>query len=127
MKKVIYVAGPYRADSEWQVVQNIRRAEEAAMKLWRAGWVVICPHKNTAFFGGYLLEEVILQGDLELLRRCDAIFMVEGWESSLGAKRECGFAVDHDIPVIETGYEAAARVLKALDERDETKAPADPV
>ncbi len=34
--KLLYVAGPYRAKSEWQLEQNIRNAEAVALELWQA-------------------------------------------------------------------------------------------
>jgi len=97
--KVIYIAGPYRADTEHGVVENIRRAEEVAIKVWQAGHVALCPHKNTALFGGLCPDEAWLKGDLELLRRCDGIIMVQGWEKSSGSVAEVGFADRHNIPV----------------------------
>ena len=90
--RVIYVAGPYRSPTEWGVYENIRRAEAVAVWLWQKGWVVICPHKNTAFFGGACDDSVWLSGDLELLRRSDAICMLPGWEDSAGARAECAMA-----------------------------------
>lgn len=86
--KVIYVAGKYRATTEWELVENIRRAEEASIKFWQKGWAVICPHMNTAHFGGLCDDDIFLEGDLEILRRCDAIYMLSGWEKSIGATNE---------------------------------------
>jgi len=98
--KVIYVAGPYRAKTEWGLVQNIRHAEQASIKLWREGWAVICPHKNTSFLGGAVHDgddgdsSIWLDGDLEILRRCDAIFMLNGWTNSEGARKEFELACE---------------------------------
>ena len=50
--KIIYIAGKYRAKTEWEVVQNIRAAEDAAIFVWQHGAAALCPHKNTAMFGG---------------------------------------------------------------------------
>lgn len=87
--KLIYVAGPYTAPTHYQVTQNIRAAEEVAVELWRRGFAVICPHKNTAMLDGAVEDgEKWLQGGLEMLRRCDAVVVVEGWEGSEGTKRE---------------------------------------
>ena len=91
--KVIYVAGKYRSTTEWGLVQNIRQAESAALELWRQGWAVICPHKNTAHFGGLMKDaeddhQLWLRGDLEILKRCDAIFMLANWVNSKGAQLE---------------------------------------
>jgi hypothetical protein len=68
------------------------------------GYAVICPHKNTAFFGGAmgLADKVWLDGDLEMIRRSDLLVGVAGWEKSEGSKAEVAFAKRHHIPVYET-------------------------
>lgn len=100
-----YTAGPYRAPTIWGVVQNIRAAEAVAVELWRLGFGVICPHKNTALLDGanggdaFGDADVWLKGDLEMLRRCDFVVMLPGWERSHGAMAERDFAVKRGIPV----------------------------
>lgn len=86
--KVIYVAGPYRAPTPWQTLLNIRVAQEAALEIWKRGAVALCPHANTALFDGEAPDAVWLEGDHELLRRCDAVFMSRGWSTSAGARTE---------------------------------------
>ncbi len=108
--KLIYVAGPYRAASEWQVTINIREAEEAALALWRMGYAVICPHKNTAFFGGACPDEVWLAGDLEMLARCDAIYPLPRWGDSAGARAEVAEAARLGKSILWT-MEAAREYL----------------
>lgn len=98
--KVIYVSGPYRAPTEYEVGQNIRAAEEAAIKLWQEGWAVICPHKNTARLGGVVPDGVWIKGDIAMLIRCDAIYMLPTWERSEGARAEHEAAVKAGIPAI---------------------------
>ena len=92
MPKVIYIAGKYTGDSDWETYSNIHHARVQAHRLWNEGWAVICPHANTAFFGGPESHEIDwekwLGGDLEILRRCDAVFMLNNWEDSKGAKAE---------------------------------------
>lgn len=100
--KVVYIAGPYRADSEFAVVQNIRKAEFLALEVWRSGAACICPHKNTGLFGGAANDDVWLTGDLEILQRCDAVLCVEGWERSRGATGEINLARNKGIPVFES-------------------------
>jgi hypothetical protein len=99
--KVVYVAGPYRAKTEYGVLLNIQKAERLALRVWLAGAACICPHKNTAFFGGAAHDDVWLQGDLEMIRRCDAIVCTEGWETSVGATGEVALARSLNIPVFE--------------------------
>jgi len=101
--KVIYIAGPYRdVRGEWFVRQNIRKAEAAAQFVWQKGGVALCPHKNTAGFGGLpdCGDDVWLRGDLELLKRCDAIWMIEGWTDSSGATGEWDYAVQIGLTVL---------------------------
>ncbi len=95
-QQVVYVAGPFRADSHWEIEGNIRRAEEYALLLWLEGYAVICPHANTRFYQDVAPDETWLDGDLEIVSRCDIIAMVLGWEKSSGSReelkkaRECG-------------------------------------
>ncbi|MDI1346314.1 MAG: DUF4406 domain-containing protein [Pseudolabrys sp.] len=103
-RPLVYIAGPYRASTEREVVLNIRRAEEAAIEVWKAGGVAICPHLNTALFGGVLPDETWLSGDIEILRRCDAILMVGKWQDSKGARDELLFACDQGIRWEEFEY-----------------------
>lgn len=97
--KVVYVAGPYRADSEYGVVQNIRRAEQLAIEVWKAGAAAICPHKNSALFGGLMPDETWLEGGMEFLRRSDAMIVVDSWEDSEGTKEEIELAKELGIPI----------------------------
>lgn len=103
-QKVAYVFGPYRAKCEWDVKRNIENAEAIALQLWRMGHAVICPHKNTAHFGGALglPDEVWLRGDLALIARCDFLVGVSGWEQSAGSRDEVEFAKSKGIPVYES-------------------------
>ena len=101
IKKLIYVAGKYRdARGEWYVECNIREAERIAQYIWMNGAVAICPHKNTAHWGGICPDHVWLDGDLEILSRCDAIYMVSNWMSSDGAHKEKEFAEQMGLKVL---------------------------
>lgn len=100
--KVVYVAGPYRGQCESDIVQNIRNAEAIAIRIWQAGHVALCPHKNTALFGGLCPDEVWLKGDLEMLKRCDEIVLCCGWQNSSGTQAEIELARKLSVPVYET-------------------------
>ena len=100
--KLVCIAGPYRAKSEFEVLQNIRNAEALAIRVWRTGAAAcICPHKNTAFLGGVADDEVWLAGAVEMVQRADAVLCVEGWHRSVGASREVDAARSLRIPVFE--------------------------
>ena len=99
--KVIYIAGKYRADSEDGVFENIIHARREAVKLWQQNYAVICPHTNSMFMGSRLGgDEKFIEGDLEILSRCDAIYMLEGWRESEGAMMEYNLAVELGLELL---------------------------
>jgi hypothetical protein len=100
--KVVYIAGPYRSKNNkiCEVIQNIRNAEKIALKYWKLGYAVICPHKNTSLFDGYCDDKIWLEGDLEILKRCDIIVMMSNYFKSSGAIAELNFAEENNIEVI---------------------------
>lgn len=99
--RVVYLVGPYRAATEYGVYTNIARASELALEIWRAGAACICPHKNTAFFGGAAPDSVWLEGDKEIVRRCDAVFLGSDWSESEGARAECDLAKQIGLPLFD--------------------------
>lgn len=109
--KVIYLAGPYRAATTYAVKQNIRRAEDMAVRVWAAGAACICPHLNTAFLDGAVRDGVWLEGDQEILRRCDAVLTLHGWERSQGASAEVGLAAAIGLPVFHAFTDLAQWLL----------------
>ncbi len=106
--KVIYVAGRYLGKSDWETYNNIHLARVAAHKLWMEGWAAICPHSNTSFFGNEGESkrepggdwERWIKGDLEIISRCDAIYMLRDWENSQGAKLELAKAQELGLEVL---------------------------
>lgn len=100
--KVIFISGPYRAKTTAEIDNNIQRARQVAMKLWKEGWIAYCPHMNTAHFDGLCPDNVWLEGNLEILRRCDAIYMMDGWMDSEGSIAEYNLA--KELNLIMVGY-----------------------
>lgn len=97
--RVVYVAGKFRGPNHWAIAENIRAAEKVALEVWRMGAAALCPHANTAHFQDAAPDHVWLEGDLELLNRCDALVTVDNWKDSTGAKAEVAHATDRGIPV----------------------------
>ncbi len=100
--KLVFICGPYRGESAWEVEQNVRKAEELSLEVWRLGAACICPHTNTRFFQGALRDVAFLEGYLAILDRCDAVLTVPGWGKSYGSKAEVTYAKEHGIPVLHT-------------------------
>jgi len=95
---IIYVAGPYNAPTEMGIMDNIRKACEARDDLVVAGWAVVCPHANTANMDNEN-PDIYYRMDVKILARCDAIYMLHGWENSPGARMEHEMALEWGITV----------------------------
>jgi hypothetical protein len=102
-QKVAYIAGPYRSSTPLGILRNVHRAGDVALKYWRLGFAVICPHKNTALFDGQADDSIWLQGDLELIRRSDVIVMMDTWRDSSGATAEHELAMSLGKEIIYEG------------------------
>ena len=102
---VVYIAGPYRADTINATLTNIARARESALSVWRAGYVALCPHLNSALMDGAVPDQTFLDGDLELLARCDAMLCLTGAEKSEGTTHETQRARELQIPIYYTLYD----------------------
>jgi len=113
--KVVYVAGPFRAKSQymegqqdcWEIQKNVMAAMALALEVWRLGAAAVCPHANTMFFQNAAKDEVWLDGDLAILAKCDALMMTPDWRRSSGARAEHDFAeargmrIFYDLPTLE--------------------------
>lgn len=108
--RLVYIAGPYRSSNPdgksnaWGVQQNVMRAMARALEVWRRGHAAVCPHSNTMFFqdADGCVDSVWLDGDIEILRRCDAVLTVDGWQASKGASAEVDLAKKWGKPVLES-------------------------
>ena len=103
--KVIYTAGPYRADTVYGITCNIERARELSAYVWELGHVALSPHLNTALFDGLVSDQAFLDGTLELMRRADAVVLIPGWQRSEGTKAEIKEAEKLGIPVLYNAME----------------------
>jgi len=95
--RIIVVSGAYQAKTFSQVKENITRARWAAIELWKQGFMVFCPHLNTANFERYIKDQsIFLRGSLEIITRLtpgrDALYMLKNWKSSFGARCELRLA-----------------------------------
>lgn len=95
---LIYLAGPFRALTSWGIEQNVRRAEEVALRLWKLGYAVICPHTLTRFYQNEAPDQLWTNGVMAMLRRCDAVFVLPDSELSIGTQEEIKEANRLDIP-----------------------------
>lgn len=97
--EVIYIIGSYRSSTIYGTKQNIDTAEKLAADLWKLGYAVICPHKNSAFLDGVTSDETFLKGGLEFLKRSDIAITTEGWENFKGSLEEIKVCEQKHIPL----------------------------
>lgn len=86
----MYIAGPYSGD----VTANVHKAWLAGREIAQWGYIPVIPHTMTAH-----MEDILTPNDwyaitLELLKLCDAIYMLKGWELSRGAVEELDYAAN---------------------------------
>lgn len=111
--KVVYIAGPFRANLPWHVELNVREAELWSAHVARVGGVPLCPHTMYRFFDKMQPDEFWLEATSELLRRVDAVLMLPEWELSEGAREEMQLAIRLETPVfLGTEFQALIEWLK---------------
>lgn len=112
MSKLIYVAGPYRAETPWGVELNVRKAELASKHLWGMGIANICPHTQGRYFDKEIPDDVILKGMINIMMRCDAVLVVGNWKKSQGTLAEMARAEEHGKPIFFNVHDVAAWVQR---------------
>lgn len=106
--RLIYVAGAIAADTAWEREQNIRVAEVLALDIAKMGFAVFCPHSQTRYYDGELSHDEWMERDLEVLSRCNAIFMCSNWRGSKGAMAEHEWARVRGMKILYGLGEVAA-------------------
>ena len=99
MIKLIYVAGPYRTSDPIEKDLNISAARYIGHKIAKLGLYPVMPTVNTAYFDAVGDDEFWLDATLELMRRCDAVYVVDGSHESEGVSGEVEEAESLGMPV----------------------------
>ena len=95
--KLIYIAHPFRGKQE-----NVRLVEEVIKKLLAVfpdNYSFYSPLHATGFFYNLIDYEKGMEHCFEVLRRCDELWLCEGWENSRGCRMEKEYAEKHNIPI----------------------------
>lgn len=99
---IIYLATPIRPKGNQTLDGNIAKAKQIALELWKKGYTVICPAANSDLPISLAEKELEadrwLNGDIEILQRCDAMVVSPGWQLSDGVKGEISCAEMYGIP-----------------------------
>jgi hypothetical protein len=102
----VYIAGPYRAKSHWQIELNVRQAEQAAYDLVvlaeaeKLPVIPICPHTMYRWSMSEKYDKYFLCSAEQLLLRSDSVLVVgRQWASSEGVSNEIKLASNHGMPI----------------------------
>ena len=106
--KLIYIAGRMKAPTAWERECYIREAEAAALNIIKLGAAVYCPQSQTRFYDGEMTWDEWIKRDLEVLGRCNAIYMCANWKESVGATTEHKWAKENGMKVLYGVGEVAA-------------------
>lgn len=88
-RRLVYIAGRFRDKSAWVVHQNVVAAEQRAAEVCRYdGLVPVCPHILTRHLDSLQSEQYWCEATMEIMRRCDAVYVGAGWEDSRGTLGE---------------------------------------
>lgn len=117
--KIVFICGHY-GDSQGylSIERNIAAAREMAAALVRSGYGYYCPHLNSTHFEVITPEipvEFWYRMDHLIMRGCDALITLPGWETSSGARgdideaRRLGLIVAHSLSSLDVFMEARFR------------------
>lgn len=102
-KRKIYIAGPMTGIARWNRPAFVKAAE----RLRGLGWEVKSPIEISDTFGSQNtivttpgLLDTVIDEELAQLAKCDAIYLLTGWENSRGAKTELQLALEKGMDVI---------------------------
>jgi hypothetical protein len=105
-RKTIYIAGPIRG----MPGNNYNAFKAAHQRLTEQGWHVVDPFDITDVFGtpadvqsNPRLLRAVMDAELAMIPRLDAIYLLRGWERSKGAKKELEVALEWGLMVMVEG------------------------
>ena len=96
---LIYLAAKYTEIHPYLIQRNIDRARLCAQEVALLGCCPMTPPLIGSHFEG--IQDYLWWGEayMNLLRRCDGVFMVPGYQNSNGAMKELTEALRLEMPV----------------------------
>lgn len=95
MRKLVYVAHPFQGKPE--NVQNVEKIILQLIKLY-SDYTFLSPLHATGFYYFEKTYEEGMRDCIEILIRCDELWLCHGWEQSKGCNIEYNYAKEHGIP-----------------------------
>lgn len=93
--KQAYLSGPITGHDKYDVVRSFTDAE---YEVYRKGYEPINPLNNG--LSDYDSHELHMKADIAKLIRCDAIYLMKGWENSQGCQIEKQVAIACGVEII---------------------------
>ena len=96
-----FVINPHRIGELFGTAEELERSFSAMYNLPRKDGNIqmeYMDHEST-------LTRSVMSADLAAVRSCDAIYLLRGWETSRGAKKELAEALAHGLTVMQEGGE----------------------
>lgn len=103
--RLIYIAGPFRAPTLFEITQNVAQAEYWGLQVAKLGHMPVIPHANTWKMYGAAPEELFLRGTELLLTKCDGSIFIPGWQFSSGSRSELKVCDHLRIPTLDLELE----------------------
>jgi hypothetical protein len=96
MRKVIYIAHPFGGDPE-----NVKKVEKIILDLVKIypNYVFYSPLHATGFYYFAKSYEEGMKDCLEILSRCDELWLCKGWRESKGCNMECEYFLKEGRPI----------------------------
>ena len=111
----IYISGPITGRSD---EENEKAFNEAKLEIMKLGHVPVSPWDIGKVLPRSFTHSDYMDIDIEILRRCDAVVFIDGWEKSDGCQlehaivRSWQLSVDPEFPDIKVYYSIAS-ILEA--------------
>lgn len=91
----VYISGAITGTDDY--MEHFDRAER---ELIEEGFTVVNPARILSNMPAGTTHEEYMKLSIELLKMCEFIYMLKGWEDSTGANREYGYALASDIIIL---------------------------
>lgn len=94
--KMVYIAHPFQGKQE-----NVADAEQVILKLLKLcpNTVFLSPLHATGFYYFAMSYEDGMEHCFEMLKRCDELWLCEGWQKSEGCNLEMAYADRLGMPI----------------------------
>lgn len=98
--KIIYISGPISGCPDYMI-----RFAGAKSRLLRCGYEVVNPAQMCLSLPTTLTHNQYMEICMAALKACDTIYLLNGWQNSVGAKIEAEYALFNNYVLIEEGSE----------------------